>query len=467
MTATPARAATGTLTVGWGAGVNVPPGLTDVIALADGYGQSLAVRSNGTVVAWGANTYGQARVPSELTGVTAVSAGMYHSLVRKSDGTVVVLGGRSTDGLSPAPVGLSHVTAIAAGAYHNLALKSDGTVVGWGQPAAARVPAGLRDVTAISAGYSQSVALKTDGTVVAWGANVGGALDVPAGLTDVVAVSSGGTHSLALRSDGTVVGWGSPASAVAVPKALSGVTAIATGFDFSAAVRSDGSIVTWGRNLDVPSGSLGAGLIAAGAHLLAVVTSASTVAVHPLTDTYVNSVAPRNSYGRTSSLAVGGAAGYISYVRFVVPTTPLGRAVVGASLVLRTTTVPFAGSTSGFSVRPVGGTWNDATTWNTRPYIAPSPELGRITVVATNAWSTVSLDLSAVTPGTLLELALVGEGTDSSWFWSSNYARADYRPALRDHVPLSHTAVRGTHRVRRTSDRSWHDDVLAMRSTLA
>ena len=70
-------------------------------------------------------------IPAGLSGVTAIAAGGYHSLALKSDGTVVGWGATAT-GQTTIPAGLSGVIAIAAGYHHSLALKSDGTVVGWG-----------------------------------------------------------------------------------------------------------------------------------------------------------------------------------------------------------------------------------------------------------------------------------------------------------------------------------------------
>ncbi|HUB35463.1 MAG TPA: IPT/TIG domain-containing protein [Solirubrobacteraceae bacterium] len=268
---------------------------------------------------WGENTYGQlgdgeserSDVPVLVSGVshvTAVAGGGHHSLALLSDGTVMAWGaggdGQLGDGetqSSDVPVavsGLSGVQAIAAGEHFSLALLSDGTVMAWGSNESGQLGSGnfvdsdvpvavkgLGGVTAIAAGGEHALALLANGTVDAWGDNELGELgngktgrsDVPVavkGITSATAVAAGGEHSLALLANGTVQAWGGdeycqlgyravkiyeeeeeiieepeeePHSDVPVPvEGLSGVRALAAGSRHSLALLSGGGVMAWG-----------------------------------------------------------------------------------------------------------------------------------------------------------------------------------------------------------------------------
>lgn len=139
-------------------------GLSGVIGVAASRFHSLAVKSDGTVWAWGHNGSGQLGngtktdqlAPVQVTGISdaiAVSAhvGWWgiggHSLALRSDGTIWAWGnnnqgqlgdGTTTSSLTPVQVsGISDVVAIAAigrpdFASQSMAVKSDGTVWTWG-----------------------------------------------------------------------------------------------------------------------------------------------------------------------------------------------------------------------------------------------------------------------------------------------------------------------------------------------
>jgi hypothetical protein len=87
-----------------------------------GCSHNLALRSDGTVVAWGNNTYGQTNVPPGLSNVIAVAAGAWHSLALRADHTVVGWGANYGGQQTNPPVGLSNAVAIAAGGGMSLAL---------------------------------------------------------------------------------------------------------------------------------------------------------------------------------------------------------------------------------------------------------------------------------------------------------------------------------------------------------
>ena len=62
------------------------------MAVSAGYGHTVGLKSDGTVVAVGSNDCGQCNVGG-WTDIVAVSAGFSHTVGLKSDGTVVVVGG--------------------------------------------------------------------------------------------------------------------------------------------------------------------------------------------------------------------------------------------------------------------------------------------------------------------------------------------------------------------------------------
>jgi hypothetical protein len=59
--------------------------------VAGGYGHTVGLEADGTVVAVGDNTYGQCNV-SGWSGIVQVSAGSYHTIGLKADGSVVAVG---------------------------------------------------------------------------------------------------------------------------------------------------------------------------------------------------------------------------------------------------------------------------------------------------------------------------------------------------------------------------------------
>ncbi len=141
--------------------------------------------------------------PAGLSDVIAVAAGDSSALALKADGTVVAWG----DYLEGMPANLANVAAIAMGTQHYLVLKADGTVVAWGQNfyGQCTVPAGLSGVVSISGGKDYSMARKADGSVVVWGGSVTGVTPVPVGVSGAMAVTGTETTAFAIVPAATPV----------------------------------------------------------------------------------------------------------------------------------------------------------------------------------------------------------------------------------------------------------------------
>ncbi|MFJ9825972.1 hypothetical protein ACIRSU_16590 [Streptomyces sp. NPDC101160] len=261
-------------------GATAPCGsfLTGVIAVSAGHDFTLALRANGTVVAWGNNIYGQlgtgntssySAVPvpvgnGNTTQVTAISAGGDHSLALRADGTVQSWGrndsgqlgnGTTTDSAIPVAVCavgeaapchdfLFGVTAVSAGDAHSLALATDGTVASWGDNSSGQLGngtttsssspvqvSGLTAVRSIGAGYGHSLAARTDSTVRAWGNNDSGQL------------GNGTTTSSTVPVQACAPGTTAPCATV-----LTGIATVSAGYGHSLAMRTDGTVRSWGAN---------------------------------------------------------------------------------------------------------------------------------------------------------------------------------------------------------------------------
>jgi alpha-tubulin suppressor-like RCC1 family protein len=237
--------------------------VTKAVAVAAGNSHNLAIGSNGTIYAWGLNTYGvlgdgsvttrNSPVPISLgAGVSAkaVAAGAasWHSLAIGSNNKLYAWGngtsGQLGDGaaierrspvLVSLPAGVSAI-AVAGGANHSLAIGSDGRLYAWGAnthgqlgdgtttqrntPWVVSLSPGVTPVS-IAAGDAHSLAIGSDGRLYAWGRNDSGQVgdgtttqrntpalvSLPAGAAPS-SVSAGSAHSLAVCADGKLYGWG-------------------------------------------------------------------------------------------------------------------------------------------------------------------------------------------------------------------------------------------------------------------
>jgi alpha-tubulin suppressor-like RCC1 family protein len=231
--------------------------LMGVTAIMGGEHSNYALKSDGTLWAWGGNfvgqlgdgTYTNTVTPVQVIGVTnplTVTGGGFFSLALMPDHTLLAWGrnnhGELGDGSytqRPAPVQvssvLSNVVNVSAGWFHAVALTADHKVWTWGDntngeigigitsttgvTVPVQVP-GLSNVTRVSAGDGFTAILKSDGTVWTWGGNDFGQLgdgtfsdrSTPVqvlGLSNVVYIAARDYHVLAIKSDGTIWAWGS------------------------------------------------------------------------------------------------------------------------------------------------------------------------------------------------------------------------------------------------------------------
>lgn len=287
-------------TSGTSSRIDIPEKVSQVVA---GFDHSLALTENGTVYAWGDNTYGQVGInsakgivsgPQKIAGlptITAISAGFRHSLALDSDGNVWVWGnniagqlgtGDRADLRKPTQISLpGKVTSITAGHRFSLVALADEKVYGWGakcEKDTKRTFAELMQLIGQSAtGISYYVDAGADpsssdtqelcefqGFVAVSSLTP---IEIPelAGSTQIVA---GFGHVLALQADGTVKSKGCNAygqlgypTADIVPAetipGLSGIVELATSTRHSMALDSDGKVWAWGAD---NSGQLGKNL---------------------------------------------------------------------------------------------------------------------------------------------------------------------------------------------------------------
>jgi alpha-tubulin suppressor-like RCC1 family protein len=268
----------------------------------------LAIKTNGTLWAWGIDSYGQLgqgppankSSPVQIAGSwKQVASGYEFSIGIKADGTLWGWGynleGEVGDNTvisrnTPTPIGAAtNWSSISSSYGHTVAIKMDGTLWAWGYNSDGQLGtgnitslsspvqvAGASTWSKISAGAYHTLALQADGTLWVWGANSEGQLghggatnptgskstpfQVPGTWSQVAA---GPYHSLGVKTDGTLWSWGynfngqlglgtsGTGTGSTTPVrigALSTWAKVATGSFISSAIRTDGTLWTWGNN---------------------------------------------------------------------------------------------------------------------------------------------------------------------------------------------------------------------------
>jgi YD repeat-containing protein len=289
--------------------VSVVGGFTDWCQVSAGNSLTAALKTDGTLWAWGYNGQGQLgdnTVANKSSPVSVVggfcdwrqvSAGSRHLLGVRTGGTAWAWGcngqGRLGDDTltnrsSPVSVvgGFTDWCRVSAGGEHSLGVRQNGTAWAWGYNGQGRlgdnttvskrspvsVVGGFTDWCQVLAGFTHSLAVRTDGTAWAWGCNAFGKLgdnttvsksspvSVVGGFTDWCQVSTGGNNNVGLRQGGTAWAWGnnqygqigddttvSKSSPVSVVGGFTDWCQVSAS-SHSLGVRQNGTAWAWGNN---------------------------------------------------------------------------------------------------------------------------------------------------------------------------------------------------------------------------
>ena len=190
--------------------------LTNWLSINGGvYTSTFAIKTNGTLWAWGRNNFGQLgngnttnySSPIQIGALSnwaAIAPESAFTIAIKTDGTLWSWGqnnygqlglGNTTDYSSPKQVGALNTWSKISTAFASHAIKTDGTMWAWGYNADGRL--GVNNLTNYSspkqvgalttwAQIANQLAIKTDGTLWAWGPNASGQL----GLGNITQYSS-------------------------------------------------------------------------------------------------------------------------------------------------------------------------------------------------------------------------------------------------------------------------------------
>lgn len=239
--------------VTYGAGQSYTPDEgVQAVSVSVGDMHTVILLSNGKVMAFGSDLYGQCDV-SGWKNIVAISAGANHTVGLTADGKVVAVG-RNNAGQT-AVSSIKSAVMISAGGRHTLALTSSGKVIACGDDGDGQCSTGFwTDIRSISAGDIHSVGLTSDGKVVAVGCDLTGRCDVGS-LSDIISISAGKSATVCVRSDGSVVALGGVIGKGDIDTSGVGdvVRVYAGDFGF-VAQRSDGKLISAGYGAPDVSG---------------------------------------------------------------------------------------------------------------------------------------------------------------------------------------------------------------------
>lgn len=291
-------------------------GSSEAATLDIGSDHAMAIRSDNTLWAWGANSLGQLGLETTSDWVltptqvgsdndwVAVACGGWFSMGIKSDGTLWTwgsnvfgqLGNGTVDDLDvPTQIGTdTDWKSITGGGWHALATKTDDSLWAWGRNDRGQLGTGSASAYIwvptqvsssswkfIAAGSEHSIGIQEGNTLWTWGYNFYGQLgNGKSGASENInptptplgsgwkMAAAGGAHTIAIKQDGTLWGWGmnqygeigdGTDTQKETPAKVGTDTdwaAVGCGHKHSYALKTGGTLWSWGYN---SSGQLGIG----------------------------------------------------------------------------------------------------------------------------------------------------------------------------------------------------------------
>jgi hypothetical protein len=222
-------------------------------AIALGPNNSYLLTANGSINAYGYSGAGALSTPS------GTFKAITEQLAIRTDGTLAAWGGNSNGLVTNTPVGGTYVS-VARGSGTNYAVSADGYVTAWGSDLYGQVTNAPTDGGYISVASTSNtaLALRGDGSIVKWGYDIVNTLTPPVGIYTSIAIS--GSTGYAIRGatsytgDLRVFGTGSTAILNRSVNVSGNVTIETPLTAYNSPVLSAGGDVTVYAGADLPYG---------------------------------------------------------------------------------------------------------------------------------------------------------------------------------------------------------------------
>jgi alpha-tubulin suppressor-like RCC1 family protein/putative hemolysin len=271
-------------------------------------GSVMAIKTDASLWAWGQNgvdigdgrrggylgdgtTIDRLKPVKVMDGVVAVSNGVFHSMAIKTDGSLWAWGlnedgelgdGTTKDRHSPVKA-MDSVTSVSTDWSYTMAIKTDGSLWAWGRNAGGQLGDGtttnrlkpvkvMDSVASVSHTSSRTMAIKTDGSLWVWGSNVGDGTTEsrhsPVKIMDSVAsIFAEDSSTWAIKTDGSLWAWGYNHSGelgdgttewrYTPVKIMDSVASVFSYRSSTWAIKTDGSLWAWGYQQTFGDGTTG------------------------------------------------------------------------------------------------------------------------------------------------------------------------------------------------------------------